>query len=116
MEAAGSLDYLGKETKVVVDRPMGSRHPRWGLEHPVNYGFVPGTVAADGEQLDAYVLGVDVPLDSFQGVCVAVIRRLDDDDDKLVVVPQAMGIDDESTRRQTYFQEQFFTSRIERKG
>ena len=111
-----SLDFLGKAVEVVMDRPMGSRHPRYGFAYPVNYGYVPGTRSADGEELDAYVLGVDRPLASFRGVCIAVTKRLDDDDDKLVVVPQGIDIDDESIRAQTNFQEQYFTSRIERRS
>ena len=55
--------------------------------YEVNYGYIPNTKSADGEELDAYVLGVDKPLTKTKGVCIAVIRRTDDVDDKLVVVP-----------------------------
>ena len=58
-----------------------------GFLYPVNYGYLPGVPAPDGEDLDAYVLGVDQPLERFEGICIAVIHRLDDADDKLVVVP-----------------------------
>lgn len=37
--------------------------------------------------MDAYVLGVFQPLDTFTGRCIAVIQRADDDDDKVIVVP-----------------------------
>ena len=116
MTPVKSTDFLGKKVTVVMDRPMGSRHPRHVFVYPVNYGYIPGTVAEDGEELDAYVLGVDEPLGSFRGVCVAVIQRLDDADDKLIVVPPGHDVDDDAIRRQTYFQEQFFESRIIRKG
>jgi inorganic pyrophosphatase len=76
--------FLGKSVTVVIDRPLGSRHPRRGFLYEVNYGYVPGTRAPDGEALDAYVLGVGEPLERFAGVCLAVIHRRDDDDDKLV--------------------------------
>lgn len=85
MTRVESTDFLGKEVEVVMDRPMGSRHPRHGFEYPVNYGYIPGTLADDGEELDAYVLGVETPVASFRGVCIAVIKRWHDADDKLIV-------------------------------
>jgi inorganic pyrophosphatase len=112
MTPIDSTDYIGKQVKIVMDRPMGSLHPRFGDEYPVNYGYVPGTLSGDGAELDAYVLGIDVPLDSFQGTCIAVIRRLDDDDDKLIVVPSGTNIDNETIRKLTHFQEQYFESKI----
>ena len=53
-----------------------------------NYGYIPNTVSGDGEELDAYVLGVFDPIDNFKGKCIAVVQRLDDNDDKLIVVPE----------------------------
>ena len=46
------------------------------------------SLSPDGEEFDAYILGVDKPLDQFEGICIAVIHRLNDKDDKLVVVPE----------------------------
>ena len=42
------------------------------MEYPVNYGFVEGVIAGDGENQDAYVLGTDGPIESFQGKVIAV--------------------------------------------
>ena len=64
-EKANAKDYLKKIVKVKIDRPLGSKHPKHGFEYEVNYGFVPGTVSGDGEELDCYVLGVDEPLEEF---------------------------------------------------
>lgn len=105
--------FLGKQVAVTIDRPLGSKHPKHGFVYPVNYGFIPGTVAPDGEELDAYVLGVESPVVSFEGVCIALVHRLDDDDDKLVVVPEdRTDMTDEEIRQVTHFQEQFFVSEI----
>ncbi|GGL22741.1 inorganic diphosphatase [Nocardia jinanensis] len=49
--------FLDRIVDLTFDRPYGSRHPRCGYRYPVNYGFVPGTRAPDGEELDAYYLG-----------------------------------------------------------
>ena len=66
----------------------------------------------DGEDLDAYILGVFEPLESFSGNCLAVIHRLDDDDDKLVVVADGASYADEQIVALTEFQERFFKSVI----
>lgn len=108
-------DYIGKVVRVEVDRPLGSKHPEYDYKYLVNYGFVPGTKAPDGEELDAYILGVDKPLQSFEGKCIAVVHRKDDDDDKLVVVAEdSEGITDEVIIGQVHFQESWFDSVIVR--
>lgn len=78
-------DWLGRILRVVMDRPLGSLHPEHGFRYELNYGYVPGYIAPDGEELDAYVVGTDEVLEECEGVVVAVIRRYDDIEDKLVV-------------------------------
>ena len=107
-----STKYLGKAVKVVMDRPMGSRHPKHGFVYPVNYGYIPNTVSGDGEELDAYVLGEFKPLDEFKGVVKAIIHRTNDNDDKLVVMDKNKNYSDEQIRALTEFQEQYFESEI----
>lgn len=107
-----AASYLGKQVTIEIDRPLGSKHPVWQHVYPINYGFVPDTMAADGEEIDAYVLGVFEPVDMFYGECTAVIHRLDDDDDKLIVVPMGRTYRDEEIRSATDFQEQYFESII----
>ena len=104
--------FIGATVSIKIDRPLGSRHPRWGFIYPVNYGYLPGVPAPDGEDLDAYLLGISEPVDKFSGVCVAVIHRLDDDDDKFVVVPKGVEFTKEQIRSLTAFQEQFFRSEV----
>lgn len=70
-----SIQFLGKYVLVVIDRPKGSCHPDWNLIYEVNYGYIPNTLAPDGEELDAYVLGVDRPVNKFKGKCIAIIQR-----------------------------------------
>jgi len=99
----------------MVDRPLGSKHPKWDLIYPINYGFVPETNAPDGEELDAYILGVFSPLKEFTGICIAIIHRTDNDDDKLIVVPNNKTYSNEQINALTEFQERFFESKIIRK-
>ena len=107
-----SIKYLNKTVTVKIDRPLGSKHPDWNLIYEVNYGYVPNTISGDGEELDCYVLGVDKPLDSFAGKCIAIIHRINDNDDKLIIVPEGMNFTDEEIRNLTNFQEKYFKSII----
>lgn len=108
--------YIDQIVEITIDRPLNSRHPKHDFVYELNYGYVSGTKAPDGEEVDAYVIGPTKPLTTFTGKCVAVIHRTDDNDDKLVVVPSDMeDIQDEEIRCATLFQEQFFQSNIVRK-
>jgi inorganic pyrophosphatase len=107
-------DIINRAVAVRIDRPLGSRHPQYGFIYPVNYGYVPDTPASDGNDLDAYVLGVFDPIESFTGRCIAMVHRLDDDDDKLIFVPEGRQFSDEQIQALAEFQERFFTSIIQR--
>jgi inorganic pyrophosphatase len=105
---------IGKTVTVTVDRPLGSLHPvHKKLCYPVNYGYVEGVMAPDGEEQDAYVVGVDEPVEVFTGKVVAVIRRRDDVEDKWVVCPEDKTFTRDEIMEQVKFQEQYFESEIE---
>lgn len=108
-------DYLGKIIKVKMDRPFGSKHPKHEFIYPVNYGYIPNTISGDGEELDAYLLGVFEPVEEYEGECIAIIHRTDDDDDKLVVVPKGKEYSDDAIDALIEFQEQYFNHIIVRK-
>lgn len=108
-----STKFLGKTVTVKMDRPMGTRHPRLPeIYYIQNYGYIPDTLAPDGSELDAYVLGVLEPLQEFTGKCIAVIHRTNDEDDKLIVVPEGKEFTDEQIIALTEFQERFYKSVI----
>ena len=73
-----------------------------GREWPLDYGFIPSTVAEDGYPLDAFVI---LPSPAFPGAVisgrpVAVLHRVDEEglpDHKIVVVPE-VGSDADSVR------------------
>ena len=108
--------YLGKIVKIKIDRPLGTKHPKWDYVYSINYGFVPKTKAPDGHEIDAYVLGVEKPLEEFTGKCIAVIHRTNDEDDKLILVEEDVFFSDEEINKLTEFQEKFFKSKIIRKN
>lgn len=115
MEKVDAKDYLGKKVVVKMDRMLGTRHPKHGFIYLLNYGYIPNTISGDGEELDAYVVGVFEPVEEFTGNVIAIIHRTNDDDDKLVVAPVNVNYDDAAIKALTEFQERFFESIIIRK-
>jgi inorganic pyrophosphatase len=109
-------DWLGKSITVQIDRPKNSVHPDHpSLFYTVNYGFVPDTLAGDGEPIDAYVLGIHEPVETFSGVVVAVIVRKNDLEDKLVVAPREVEFSDAEIEAAVAFQEKYFKTTLCRK-
>jgi len=105
---------IGKTVVVVIDRPLGSFHPECKtLQYPVNYGYIPNTMAKDGEEQDAYVLGIDEPVKEFTGKVIAIIHRKNDVENKWVVAPKDKKYTKEEIRKAVYFQEQYFETEIE---
>lgn len=102
---------LGKTVHVEVDRPMGYLHG--DIHYPINYGYIPGVMAADGEAQDAYILGIDTPLTAFDGRVIGAILRRNDIEDKLVVAPEGVTFHQAQIAEAVHFQEQFFDCRVE---
>jgi inorganic pyrophosphatase len=49
------LDELISTSEIVIDRPKGTRHPRYPeVVFPVDYGYLKDTVAADGNEIDVW--------------------------------------------------------------
>ena len=105
-------EYLGKEVFVKMDRPLGSKHPKWGFIYTVNYGYIPNTVSGDKVEIDAYVLGVFEPISTFTGKVISIIHRKNDEEDKLVVAKQDCLYTKEQIKALTEFQERFFDVEI----
>lgn len=112
MKKVSYKDFLGKKVKVVMDRPIGSKHPKWNFIYPINYGYVPNTISGDGEELDAYIVGIFESVEEYEGKCIAAIHRLDDDDDKLVIAPEEKIYTKQQIEALVEFQERFFEHEI----
>ena len=105
-------DYIGKVINIKIDREFGCKHPKHVFIYPVNYGYVPGTVSGDGEELDCYLLGVFEPVKEYSGKCIAIIHRTNDDDDKLIIVPKEKDYCNEAIEALVEFQEKYFKHEI----
>lgn len=104
---------LGQKVKVIMDRPLGSKHPTHDFIYPLNYGYIEGLIAGDGEEMDAYVVGEFEPLEVFEGYVVAIIHRHDDVENKLVVCKDLNRYSEPQIKALVEFQERFFKTTIE---
>jgi len=51
-----NIDQLINDSKIVIDRPKGSQHPRFPtIIYPTAYGYLEGTSAMDGGGIDVWV-------------------------------------------------------------
>ena len=106
---------IGKTVRGKIDRPIGSFHPRFSdMIYPVNYGYIEGVIAGDGEEQDAYVLGTDKPLDEFQGKVIAVYHRFNDVEDKWIVSLDGSDYSDDEILQLIHFQEQYYEGELVR--
>ncbi|MDE5994751.1 MAG: GrpB family protein [Oscillospiraceae bacterium] len=106
--------YLGKMVNIKIDRPVGSIHPKHpDIIYPVNYGFLPNVFGGDGEELDVYLLGVDVPVKEYTARVICIVHRHNDVEDKLVAAPEGVNFTKEGIAEQVNFQEQYYDNEIE---
>ena len=104
---------IGQTVRVVVERPLGSTHPNHkNIVYPVNYGYIEGIIAPDGEEQDAYILGVDGAVAEFTGRIIAVIHRLNDVEDKWVVAPEGKRFGISEIAEAVRFLERYFQTEI----
>lgn len=107
---------IGAIVTVTVDRPLGSYHPEHkDMYYPVNYGYIKGITAPDGEEQDAYIVGVDEPVSELTGQVIAIVHRYNDVEEKWVVAPEGKVFSVEEIKEQIAFQEQYFQSEVRMK-
>ncbi|WP_066889098.1 inorganic diphosphatase [Clostridium nigeriense] len=105
-------EYLGRFVDVIVDRPLGTKHPSHGFFYPINYEYIPETISGDGEEIDVYIVGEFEPLEIYSGFVVAVIKRENDNEDKLVICKDKNKYNKYQIEALVEFQERFFVSYI----
>lgn len=102
---------IGNEYRVVIDRPLGSVHPNHkNIKYTVNYGYIPGIIGGDGEEQDAYVLGVNEPLKEFKGKLIGVVIRENDNETKWIISNRDYS--EEKILEKINFQEKYFKHKL----
>lgn len=109
--------YLGRLVRIEIDRPIGYVHHKENsdrvLVYPINYGYIPNVLGGDGEELDVYLFGVDVPVTEFVGRIVGIVYREDDVEDKLIMAPDGITPSAEEIAQAIHFQEQYYKTRVD---
>ncbi len=110
--------YLGKTVKIKIDRPIGYVHKKekYTLVYNINYGYIPDVFGGDGEELDVYLLGVDVPVSECEVRIIGIVHRENDIEDKLIAAPREKTFTKEEMAHAVKFQEQYYITHIETEG
>ncbi len=106
--------YLGKTVTIEIDRPIGYVHHKGEktLVYPINYGYIPGVLGGDGEELDVFLLGVDTPVSSYTGRVIGIVYRADDVEDKLVMAPVDKHFTASEIAKAVHFQEKYYDTTV----
>ncbi|MDR1687051.1 MAG: inorganic pyrophosphatase [Clostridiales bacterium] len=59
------------ESEIILDRPKGTKHPRFSFTYPLDYGYLKGTTAMDGGGIDLWRGSLSKP------ACGAVVCTVD---------------------------------------
>lgn len=107
--------FLGKTIHIVIDRPIGSVHKKgnYSITYPVNYGYIPGLLSGDGEELDVYLLGVDSPMKEYTAKIIGAVYRKNDVEDKLIAAPEGIYFNQAEIAELVHFQEQYYETYVD---
>ena len=107
--------YLGKTVDIKIDRPIGYVHKKetYCLTYPINYGYIPGVLGGDGEELDVYLLGVNEPVTEYTAKVIGIAHRGNDVEDKLIAAPANKVFYQNEIAEAIHFQEQYYKTTVE---
>lgn len=107
--------YLRKKVQIEIDRPIGYVHHKkeYSLVYPINYGYIPGVLGGDGEELDVYLLGVDRAVSKYECRVIAIVHRENDIEDKLVAAPDGVSFTSREIAKAISFQEKYYITTVE---
>lgn len=102
-------NFIGKIVCGKTVFAIGDCHPSFpDLVYPINFG----TVDISNIQMDAYLIGIDTPVEEFKGRIIAVLKSEEKIGDKLVVSIGNRNYTDEEIKGCINFRERFFDYEI----
>ena len=106
--------YLGKTLKIKIDRPIGYVHKKekYSLVYPINYGYIPDVLGGDGEELDVYLMGVDIPVEEYECTIIGIVFRENDIEDKLIAAPIGVTFTRKEIEDAINFQEKYYITKV----
>ncbi len=71
-----SIDKLVQSSKIVIDRPKGTAHPKFpSFIYPLDYGYLKNTSSMDGSGIDVWVGSNDKGVDAI--MCIVDLLKKD---------------------------------------
>jgi len=100
---------LNKQVQVIIDRPLGSKHRKYpDIVNSINYGYIKDIYSGDGEEQDAYILGVNEPIKIYNDEIIAILHRLNDVEDKWIVLDESDNYIKDEIEKIIDFKEKYF--------
>ena len=103
-------EYLGQTVEVVIDKPIN--YIEDDMTYIQNYGHLLNLKTPDNKFQEAYVIGIDKPIKSFNGKVIAIINRINEGEDKLVVCDESKSFNKDEILEMVNFLEKNFKSKI----
>ncbi|MDR1409550.1 MAG: NUDIX domain-containing protein [Oscillospiraceae bacterium] len=95
---------LGRHLHVKITRPVNTYSHQLGRAYGANYADLEGLRGFHSDVRGAYVVGIDRPLRTFDGQCIAVLRRVDGSK-ILILAPITQKLIEHEIREQINFAE-----------
>ena len=113
MDDTALMIRLLKRLKVEMNGAVTGAMQERGIVYPLNYGYIPGVLGGDGEELDVYLIDVNEPVERFTGRIIGIAHRENDIEDKLIMAPPDKKFTRDEVERAVHFQEQYYNTQIE---
>lgn len=107
-------EMIGKEVVVYVDKPIGYQEENNGT-YSINCGYLKQYLNHLEEKQEAYVLGVNKPVNTFKGKVIGIVNRKDDNRDILLIAPKNSKMKTSDINKSIYFKEKNYNHKIIRK-
>lgn len=114
MEYYLARSQLGKIATVIIERQYGSYHPTISdVRLPYNFGYVKQDFTVEDMQLqDAYVVGIEEPVDQFTGEVIGIIYHKQDEKSRWIVAPRGAILSHDKIIQWIGLEEQYYDIKI----
>ena len=97
-----ALDELVDGSRIVIDRPRGSAHPRFpDFVYPVDYGYLQDTASMDGAGIDVWVGSSEKKVDAV--MCIVDLMKRDSEIKILIGCTEAEKLEVYRTHNETQY-------------
>lgn len=102
--------YIWNNVKIYITNIIWTQDWENNIVFPVNYGFTKDN--SGNKEWNAYLLGINEPIEEYNWYCIAVIQRENSIDDQLIIAPKWQDFTTEQIKKYINFQEKKFKYQI----